>query len=84
MIDEHLDPAEEARRRAWLGFHFFAVQAIDLYGADHPIALLARRIAQRTRYLLVVGEDPDIAEVRDRVITTLTERRERIQTLLAK
>lgn len=82
MKPPELTPQQVAAFRVMEGFHRFAVSCIELYGADHPVSLVARRNAQRMRLELIAGEDPDQAEVRDIVTAAVTARRERIATLL--
>lgn len=83
MADD-LTPQQAAAWRVMEGFHTFAAEVITMLGQDHPVALLARRNAQRMRYELLVGEDPDVAEVRDIVTTAILERRARIAALTAR
>ena len=83
-MTEDISPEEAARRHVMLGVHQFAAECLVLFGDDSQIGVCARRLAQRLRYQLIVGEDPDRAEVRDRVVTAIEARRERIRTLLAE
>ncbi len=84
MKQPELTAEEYAAHLTMQGFHDFAVSALTIYDEDHPIAILARRLAQRMRYRLIVGENPNEAEVRDRVIANLAARRERLAALIAK
>lgn len=70
--------------RVMEGVHRFAAECLVIFGEHSLVGLHARRLAQRMRLQLVVGVDPDRAEVRDIVAKRLLERRERIETLLAK
>jgi hypothetical protein len=81
---EELTPQQVAIYREMERFHTFAAECMVIFGDDHPVSLIARRIAQRARYQLLVGVDPDLEEVRDRVTAEILGRRARLAELTAK